>query len=79
MPNTTAPDGFDELPVEEQIAYIEQLWDRVSASPERIPTPEWHLEVVRERLASHRSAPEDATSWESERRRIAEKLSKRGG
>ena len=79
MPDTTAPDGFDELPVEEQIAYVEQLWDHISASPASVPTPEWHREVVRERLASHRASPDEAVSWDSERRRIAEKLDKSRG
>ena len=57
----------------------EQLWDRISASPSNVPTPEWHREVVRERLASHRASPDEAVSWDSERRRIAEKLDKSRG
>lgn len=79
MPHTTAPEGFDDLPVEEQIAYVEQLWDRISATPEKIPTPGWHREVVRERLAAHRAAPDEVLSWETERRRIADRLDKKRG
>ena len=76
MANSTTMDGFDDLPLEEQLAHLEELWGRISAAPGRVPTPDWHLEVVRERLTAHRAAPQSAVPWTEERRRIAERLDK---
>jgi putative addiction module component (TIGR02574 family) len=45
------PEGFDELPVEDQILYVESLWNRIAADPRRVPVPSWHKEVLEERLA----------------------------
>jgi hypothetical protein len=30
------PPGFDELPVDEKVQYVEALWDRIGAVPERL-------------------------------------------
>ena len=34
------PPGFDELPVDEKIDYLQSLWDRIAATPETVPVPE---------------------------------------
>ena len=44
------PPGFDDLSVEEKIDYVQSLWDRIAASPETIPLPDWHHEILDERL-----------------------------
>ena len=44
------PPGFDELTVDEQLDYVQSLWDRVAAKPETVPVPEWHLELIEQRL-----------------------------
>ena len=33
------PPGFDELTVEEKLDYVQSLWDRIAADPEKIPLP----------------------------------------
>ena len=60
------PPGFDELTVEDQIAYVESLWDRIAASPDDVPVPEWHKQMVAQRLAmdSEPSRPWDEVSDE---------------
>lgn len=45
------PPGFDELSIEEQVEYAGDLWDYVTSEPDRVPTPEWHKEIIAERLA----------------------------
>jgi len=36
------PPGFDALTVDEQIDYLQSLWDRIAAKPEQVPVPDWH-------------------------------------
>jgi len=44
------PPGFDELNVEEKLTYVQSLWDRIAATPEAVPVPDWHREVIDERM-----------------------------
>lgn len=69
-PVRTPPPGFDDLPVEEQIDYVESLWDRIAAHPDRVPVPEWHLEELRRRENSDQSSKGDVSPWEEVRERI---------
>ncbi len=50
------PPGFDSLSVDEQIAYVQSLWDHIAARPEDVPVPDWHREVLAERLAAHEAS-----------------------
>lgn len=50
----TPPPGFDDLSVEEQIDFVQSLWDRIAATPEQVPMPEWHRRIIRERLEAYR-------------------------
>jgi len=43
------PPGFDDLSSEEQIAYVQSLWDLIAAKPDQVPVPDWHRQVIRER------------------------------
>ena len=56
LPNP--PPGFDELSIDEKLDYVESLWDRILARPEDIPVPDWHLQIVRERLAEYEADPD---------------------
>jgi hypothetical protein len=38
------PPGFDNLSVDEKIDYLQSLWNRIAATPETIPAPDWHRE-----------------------------------
>lgn len=60
----TPPAGFDDLPVEEQIEYVQALWDRISAHQDRIPVPEWHRLELDARLADYDADPAAGRSWE---------------
>lgn len=71
------PPGFDDLPVEEQIDYVQYLWDRIAAHPDQIPVPQWHQEVLNERLKDYEANPEAGESWDVVRERLRNKLSQR--
>ena len=62
------PPGFDDLSVEEKIAYVQSLWDRIAASPETIPLPDWHLEILDERHGPSRRVAGDGMAHRPARR-----------
>lgn len=61
------PPGFNDLSADEKIEYVQALWDSIEGPSESEPVPDWHLEVVRERVARHRAHPEEALPWEEVR------------
>jgi len=70
----TPPPGFDNLPVEEQIDYVQSLWDRIAATPEQVPVPEWHQRIIRERLEAYKANPPAGRPWSDVRADIEQKL-----
>lgn len=68
------PPGFDDLSAEEQVDYVQSLWERILVHPEDLPVPEWHWRVLDERLASYKANPGAARPWEEVREEINQKL-----
>ena len=73
----TPPPGFDDLSVEEQIDFVQSLWDRIASTPEQVPVPEWHKSILRERLEAYRANPTAGRPWEDVRTDIDRKLRNR--
>ena len=68
------PPGFDDLSVEEKLDYLESLWDRIAASPESIPVPDWHREILDERLKDLEANPDAGVTWETVQERLRKKF-----
>ena len=51
------PAGFDALTVEEQIDYIQSLWDRIAAQPEQVPVPDWASRDIERTVSQLSSKP----------------------
>lgn len=62
------PEGFDELSREEQIEYVQSLWNRIAAAEDEIDVPQWHRTILEKRLSSQ--GDQDASSWEEVRSRL---------
>ncbi len=66
--------GFDDLSVDEKIDYLQSLWDRIAATPETVPVPEWHHEVLAERLKDVEANPSSGESWDVVQERLRRKF-----
>ncbi len=75
QPVELPPPGFDDLSVEEQIEYVQALWDHIAARPEQVPVPDWHRRIIKERLES----TSGSRPWPEVRRDIEEKLGLKRG
>jgi len=71
------PPGFDDLSVDEKVDYLQSLWDRIGAHPEDVPVPDWHREIIAERLKAHQERPNESRPWEEVRQEILDKLQQR--
>ncbi len=76
-PLPDSPPGFDDLSVEDQIDYLQSLWDRVKATADEVPVPAWHRKIIDKRLAEIRSDPDSGLTWEKARDEIAGRLDKK--
>jgi putative addiction module component (TIGR02574 family) len=68
------PPGFDELSPEEKIAYVEALWNRIATREDDVPVPDWHREVLAERLEELQNGDQGAKPWSEVRAEIQRKL-----
>jgi len=71
------PPGFDELSTEEKVEYVQSLWDRIAANEEEVPVPEWHREVIRQRLRDVEAQPDDTVEWRDLRDELQRELRER--
>jgi hypothetical protein len=51
------------LSIDEKIDYLELLWKRIGTSPEPVVVPEWHHEVISERVREIESDPNRGDKW----------------
>jgi putative addiction module component (TIGR02574 family) len=66
------PPGFDALSVDEKIDYVEALWDSIVERSD-IPVPDWHRELLTERLQAYRADPLAGRSWNEVRTELQRK------
>lgn len=71
------PPGFDALPIEDQIDYVQSLRDRIAATADNVPLHEWQQALLEERLTAHHHAPDEDRPWTEVIERVQQRL--RGG
>ena len=71
------PPGFDDLSVDEKIDYLQSLWDRIAATPEAIPVPDWHREIIDQRLEDLEADPDAGDGWDAVKGRLQKKFDNR--
>ena len=68
------PPGFDDLSADEQADYASELWDRVTEREHEITVPDWHMEIVRERMARYEREGMEGISLEDLEKELFEQL-----
>jgi len=68
------PPGFDELTFDEKLDYVQSLWDRIAARPDTIPVPDWHLDLIDERL---NASGDNSRPWNEVRDELRTRLRER--
>lgn len=66
---------FHEMSLRDKLELMEALWDDLSRSPDTLPSPEWHKEVLDERRQRIESGEETFSDWESAKRDIRTRVS----
>lgn len=62
--------ALEHLTVRERVRLVQDLWDSLRPSVDRLPLTEEQRELVARRLAEHRADPDSSLSWEELRARL---------
>ena len=70
------PSDFDELSSDDEPEDEQALWEHMTAGPDKVPVPDWHLELLREREARYERDGMVGTPWEEFEKELDEILNK---
>jgi len=62
--------AIENLTNDEKLALMERLWADLSQSPSDAPSPEWHGQVLDERIAAVRAGSTEFVDWEDSKKRL---------
>jgi putative addiction module component (TIGR02574 family) len=68
------PAEFDAVSSDEQIAFVQELWNRIAQHPERLPIPDEHKRILDERLSAYAARPSAGRPWNEVRDELLSKL-----
>jgi len=71
-----APPGFEDLSIDEQIAYVQELWDYIANRPESFPLSGELKAALEQRIERHRQNPDEGRPWEEVRAELVKRTSK---
>ncbi|MDA1055239.1 MAG: addiction module protein [Planctomycetota bacterium] len=66
--------AIESMTLTEKLALMERLWSDLSRRPEDVPSPQWHGEVLAERIAAVREGRTEFVDWDAAKKRLRERL-----
>jgi putative addiction module component (TIGR02574 family) len=69
MKTITASD-IAQMPIQQRIQLVEDIWDSIAELPDAVEIPEWHKEELDKRLAAYHASPSDGSPWKDVKKRI---------
>jgi hypothetical protein len=58
------------LTLSQKLKLMEELWADLSRSPEQVPVPDWHIEVLAEREKLVRQGKAKFSDWSEAKKRL---------
>ena len=66
--------SLESMTVQEKLVLMERLWDDLSRRPDGVLPPEWHGDVLAERIAAVREGRTSFVDWEEAKGRLRDRL-----
>ena len=63
------------MTVAEKLCEMEALWADLSRDEQQIESPQWHGDVLRERVDAVKSGKESFVDWETAKKQLRDRLS----
>jgi putative addiction module component (TIGR02574 family) len=64
--------AIKNLSIAEKLALMESLWDDLSQKPENIPSPDWHGNLLTERIKAVKEGRTSFIEWDEAKKRLRE-------
>ncbi|MFM8365422.1 MAG: addiction module protein [Verrucomicrobiota bacterium] len=58
------------MPLPEKLAMFEALWDEISSEPQQIDIPQWHKDILDERLLAAERGEVEVIDWEIAKKQV---------
>jgi len=68
------PEEFKVLSTSDRVEYLQSLWNYIADSPDKVPVPDAHKQVLGDRLAAYKTDPNLGKPWDQTRDNILKKL-----
>ena len=65
---------IETLSISEKLVLLERLWDDLSRRPSDVPVPDWHGDVLAERLAAVESGRTSFVAWDEAKSQLRERM-----
>jgi len=72
-PAAMPPVGFEQMSPEEQLEYAQELLTRATTAMQAAAVPQWHLDILQQRLAENDADPATAEDWSSVHSRLRDR------
>ena len=59
-----------EMPIQQRIQLVEDIWDSIAEIPEAVQIPEWHKKELEKRLEAYHANPDEGSPWQEVKKRI---------
>lgn len=68
--NTALASEISRLTPAEKLQLVEELWDDLAASEDRLPIPVWHEKLLAEDQVRYQANPAEGSAWPEVKARI---------
>lgn len=69
MKSISASD-ISEMPIQQRIQLVEDIWDSIAEMPEAVQIPQWHKQELEKRLEAYHANPNEGSPWKDVKKRI---------
>lgn len=59
-----------EMPIQQRIQLVEDIWDSIAGMPQAVEMPEWHKQELENRLAAYHANPNEGSPWQEVKKRV---------
>jgi hypothetical protein len=66
---------LQEMSFPDKMELLEALWEDLSKSPDKLQSPEWHMDVLEERRHRAQSGEDTFSDWEVAKLDIRQRIS----
>ncbi|NBS52646.1 MAG: acyl-protein synthetase [Spartobacteria bacterium] len=63
-----------QMPFPEKLALLEALWIELSSEPDQIDIPQWHKDILDERMREAESGSVEIIDWEVAKQQIKDMI-----